>query len=362
MTPLPENLDFQVRKDDFHTTRGVESPTPGRPQPGQVIMRVDSFALTANNITYAAYGDALGYWQFYPAEEGWGRIPVWGYADVVASAHPDVEVGERLFGYWPMSRYALLAPAHVDGATVIEGAASRQTLNRFYNRYVRCALDTDYRAEEEDWRSLLQPLGLTGFLLDTFLAEHDFWGAGTVILSSASSKTSYSLAYFLHRRGGCEVVGLTSASNLDYVRDLGCYDHVLEYAEIEPGLANVSSVFVDMAGDAEVLARIHEHLNTDLCKSITVGGTHWQALGAPESLLGPAPEFFFAPSHIEERIQDWGPEEFQQRFAAAWSQLLPSMQGGISLVHGEGVEALEDIYRAMLDGTAAADKGYIISL
>ncbi len=294
--------------------------------------------------------------------EGWGRIPVWGYADVVASEHADIDTGERLFGYWPMSRYALLTPAQVDASTVVEGAPQRQQLNPFYNRYMRCAADPAYQADQEDWHSVFRPLGITGFLLDAFLGEHDFWGAQTVMLSSASSKTATCLAHFLHARGDCEVLGLTSASNLEYVRNSGCYDRVLEYAEIESHPAETPTVFVDMAGDAEVLARVHEHFNTSLCKSITVGGTHWQAIAAPQALPGPEPEFFFAPSHIQDRIKDWGPGEFQQRFARAWSLLLPKVQAGIDLVHGEGMDALEDVYRAMLEGTAAADKGYIISL
>ncbi|MBC7103757.1 MAG: DUF2855 family protein [Parvibaculum sp.] len=43
-----------------------------------MLVEIEKFALSANNITYAVAGDMLNYWSFFPAEEGWGKIPVWG--------------------------------------------------------------------------------------------------------------------------------------------------------------------------------------------------------------------------------------------------------------------------------------------
>ena len=65
-----------VRQDQLATTR--LSTTDDTPlADGQVRVRVESFALTANNITYAALGDMLNYWQFFPTgEAGWGIVPV----------------------------------------------------------------------------------------------------------------------------------------------------------------------------------------------------------------------------------------------------------------------------------------------
>jgi hypothetical protein len=39
---------------------------------GRPGFRVEKFALTANNITYAAFGEAMNYWGFYPAEDRLG--------------------------------------------------------------------------------------------------------------------------------------------------------------------------------------------------------------------------------------------------------------------------------------------------
>lgn len=51
---------FLVRQDDLATTRCLHAPAPAL-APGQVRVRVDRFAYTSNNITYAAFGDAMHY-------------------------------------------------------------------------------------------------------------------------------------------------------------------------------------------------------------------------------------------------------------------------------------------------------------
>lgn len=57
--------------------------------PGQIRLRVELFSLTANNITYAAMGEAMDYWRFFPSHDAaWGVIPVWGFGTVTESAHP----------------------------------------------------------------------------------------------------------------------------------------------------------------------------------------------------------------------------------------------------------------------------------
>lgn len=43
-------------------------------EPGQVILAPDLFSLTTNNITYAAFGDALGYDRVTAMPEPWLRL------------------------------------------------------------------------------------------------------------------------------------------------------------------------------------------------------------------------------------------------------------------------------------------------
>ncbi|MDP3171152.1 MAG: DUF2855 family protein, partial [Polaromonas sp.] len=75
-------ITLLVRKNQLSDTR-LHSAEASPLADGQVRIHVDSFALTSNNITYAAFGDAMNYWQFFPtAEDGWGIIPVWGFGTV----------------------------------------------------------------------------------------------------------------------------------------------------------------------------------------------------------------------------------------------------------------------------------------
>ncbi|WP_197703620.1 MULTISPECIES: DUF2855 family protein [unclassified Marinobacter] len=94
-------------------TNTVASPLA----PGHIRLAVDSFSFTANNITYAAAGDMLGYWQFYPPagedSDGWGVIPVWGFADVIDSSCDQITVGERLFGYFPPATHVVMQPTQI---------------------------------------------------------------------------------------------------------------------------------------------------------------------------------------------------------------------------------------------------------
>ena len=95
-----ENWDLLIDRTDLSRTevRVLPAPDTGVPADGEVLLEMERFALTANNITYGVYGDRLGYWQFFPAEENWGRIPVWGFATVRRSAVETIPVGTRLFG------------------------------------------------------------------------------------------------------------------------------------------------------------------------------------------------------------------------------------------------------------------------
>jgi hypothetical protein len=67
----PVGLDFLVKRDDWKQHRFDDAPAPNLTD-GQVLFRVDRFALTANNISYALAGEALRYWDFFPAPPGWG--------------------------------------------------------------------------------------------------------------------------------------------------------------------------------------------------------------------------------------------------------------------------------------------------
>jgi Protein of unknown function (DUF2855) len=354
-----------VRKDHLPTTR-LRTLDDEPLADGQVRVRVDSFSLTSNNITYAAFGDAMSYWQFYPTgEEGWGIVPVWGFGCVVQSQHPGVAVGERLYGYWPMASHAVLAPARLSPASFVDAAEHRAKLHPVYNQLTRCAADPFYTADTEDLQSLLRPLFITSWLIDDFMADNAFFGADTLLLSSASSKTAYGTASLLIKRPGVEVIGLTSAGNKAFCESLGCYSRVLAYEELDQVKADAASVYIDFAGNAPLRRTIHARM-VNLKYSCAIGGTHVENLGGAKDLAGPPATLFFAPAQIKKRQGDWGPGEFGARMVKAWQAFVDQVsrpaQPWIHAEHHTGDQAVLAAYAHVLGGRGDPRQGHILSL
>lgn len=359
---MADAFDFLVRKDALHETRIAPAGDVALAS-GQVLAAIDRFAFTANNVTYAVFGDMMQYWQFYPGPEGWGRIPVWGFADIARSEHPDVRVGERLFGYWPMSTFTVLEPTRVTPLGFLDGTAHRQHLHAIYNTYTRTAADPAYDPAHEDAQMLLRVLFMTAFLIDDFLGDNAFFGATSVVVASASSKTGLALAHCLHthRRGQIAVVGLTSPRNRAFVEGLGCYDRVLAYDEIARLDAGTPTAFVDMAGDGAVVRAVHEHFGDALRYSCIVGGTHWDKVEMGQTLPGVAPALFFAPDQVAKRTREWGADGLQARISGAWRAFLPAAERWIRPVHGAGPDAITRVYQEVLAGRARPDEGHVLS-
>jgi hypothetical protein len=338
----------------------VVDSDPPELERGQVLLGVHTFGLTTNNITYALVGDSMDYWNFFPAADGWGRVPVWGFADVTASEAEGVEEGTRIFGYLPPGTHLVVQPDRPSATAFVDASAHRADLPAAYNRYVRTDGDDMYEEQNEDQQMLLWPLYFTSALIDDFLDDESFFGANATVLSSASSRTSSALAFLLSRRGGAEVVGLTSAGNLEFVEGLGTYDRVVAYEEIA-SLPKEPAVYVDMAGDAKVRSAVHEHYGDELKHDAVVGMTHKDDLGGAEGLPGPRPKFFFAPSRLKKRAEDWGAEEVNRRISESWLPYVEWTRGWLEVAHESGPEAIERIYLELLDGKTDPSVGHVLT-
>ncbi len=368
---MAQPTDFIVDKNDLRNGKFVPSPLdPDKLKPGQALLKVDKFALTANNVTYAVAGDSFSYWGFFPAAEGWGRVPVWGYGDVVASAHDDVKVGTRVYGYFPMSTHLLVEPENVTNNSFTDISAHRREIHGgAYNNYQFTTADPNHSPANEPQIMLFRGLFITGFALDDFLADNTFFGAQDVVIISASSKTGYSTAQVMkqNKREGVRIIGLTSAGNVGFVKGLGCYDQVVAYDDIGT-LEKRPAVTVDMAGNPKVQVALRNHYADNLKYYCQVGGTHWEASGGDfaqggdDGLPGAAPEIFFAPGVIGKRIQEWGAAGFQARVNESWTQFLPAAKDWVRIEQFNGPQAVEKLYHEMLDGQVRPDQGPILSL
>lgn len=361
MTPYT----FLIKRRDIRDTRLETSSPPSEIADGEVLLEIEKFALTANNVTYAATGDVLGYWRFFPSHdpETWGIAPCWGFATVAASKAGGIETGERLYGFLPMASHLIIRPTNVKPFRLTDEAEHRADLPKIYNDYVRIGGLPSWDAASEPHHALFQPLFATAFLLDDFFAEQDDFGAEAIILGSASSKTAMGLAHLLHRRDGAPaVVGLTSPGNADFVGGLGDYDETVAYDAIADMSADRRVAYIDMAGNTAVKRALHTRFGDNMVYSCAVGTSHWDQFdpaAGSKDLPGAKPAFFFAPTQAVKRSQEWGAADLDSRIATALNGWIATMDW-LDIKTGEAVQDLPGLYADVADGRTAPTTGLII--
>ncbi len=351
----------QVARGDISKSRIVDVTLPPLGE-GEVRLRVESFAVTANNVTYAVVGDAFGYWNFFPGEDQWGVVPMWGHAVVEASEHPDIAVGERVYGYLPMATHLDVLPAKISAAGFSDAAAHRLPMSPIYNQYGRLAADPEHDPAREAQRMIFGPLFKTGFLIESMFRRESWFGAEAVAMTSASSKTSMALASVARDKSPqIRRIGLTSAGNVEFVRASGFYDEVLAYDAIA-SLSQGASVSVDFAGNAALLHAVHSALGEQLKYSCTVGATHvGQGFGRDNGPLpGPAPILFFAPDHAVAAIGEMGPKAFGEAVAQSWHRFIGETEGAVTVDTRSGLAAAEAAFADTVKGTADPAVGIVI--
>ena len=345
---------------------------------GQIRLRIDRFAVTANNVSYAGAGDMLGYWDFFPSSDPstWGRVPAVGYAEIVESRNADLPVGGRYHGWFPMAEtVTFTATGTRDGFR--DDGEHRQAHAPIYRSYSRTDLDPlhDEAPDGEDRHALLRVLLLTGFLADEYFADSggatahgavSSFGAEQVIVLSASSKTAIGFSQRAAKRDGLAVVGLTSSANADFVRSLGFYDSVVTYDEIDDpntGIALLDSVVIDMAGNPNVLAAVHQRLGDRIKHSMMIGRSHHDAVPtvAAGPLPGPTPQFFFAPTELDRLVENWGAAEYRRRTTEATHEFIDASRAWMSVDERRGSDGPASAWASIYAGEVTPDVGVVAS-
>jgi hypothetical protein len=365
---MENSFEFLVRRDDLGETQVRTAATVSHDElaPGQALLAIDTFSVTANNVTYGAMGEAMKYFDFFPTEEGWGKVPAWGYADVVSSKAEGIEPGARVFGFFPMASHVVFEPGKVTDSGFVDQAEHRSGLPAIYNRYGFASPESGDTPEREPLIALFAPLFTTAWLAMDWLEEEDFFGADRVLVSSASSKTALGLAYLIQRDHGdrVELVGLTSAGNVGFTEGTGYYDRVLGYDDLEDLDREVKTAYLDFSGNGGLRARIHEHFGGSLLSSTVVGAADWESLTPPggnAELPGPAPELFFAPTRVAKRNEDWGAAEVRRRVASDQNLFIDSSSSWLTIHSAEGPEGLERTWAQMIAGNVRPAEGWTVS-
>lgn len=355
--------EIQVRKDDLRAARVVEV-VPAPLAEGAARLRLELFALTSNNITYAAMGEGtLGYWDFFPGPAGWGRPPVWGFATVVQSNATGIRENDRFYGYFPISESLDAFPAKVGQRGFLDGAPHRRAKAPVYNQYLNKLADPVYDSDYEPEQTLFRPLYGTGW----WAADCVHQGQPpprTVLFSSASSKTALATAHQLRRLGDARLVALTSARNEAYVRNSGLYHETLTYEAVASIRAEAPAVYVDFLGRDALTAAVHGALGARLARSILVGATDWgdKPGGVQQptvALEGPRPEFFFVPDYAAARMRSNG--ALGLAMSCDLRKFYEVSRTFVVARRLAGIDAILDSWEQLAAGTTSPRDGLVLS-
>lgn len=334
---------------------------------GSIRVSIGPWALTANNITYMAVGDMIGYWKYFEPKDygiemvGFGRMPVWGYAEVTASKCTDVPLGTLIYGFFPIAQSLDMKPVKLTLLGFQDGTDHRTTLHPVYNGYTFVEADPSFAAHRK-LQPVLRPLFTTSFLIDDFLADETFFGAEQVLLLSASSKTALGTAYCLKQRGNIKVAALTSEGNQAFTSGTGFYDDVFTYDTITDMNPDVKTVVIDMAGNGKVMANVYDHFEENIVYNCMVGKSHWDGAPPKTPALGAPPAMFFAPDRIKLRLKEWGGETFAKNLAARWLPFCESAQDWLTIEESHEVTDLLKTYKDFLNGDVGPSKGYLFKI
>jgi NADPH-dependent curcumin reductase CurA len=336
-------------------------------QENEILLKIEKFGFTANNITYVALGKSFQYFDFFPANDSsLAKVNVWGVGSVVESRNPKFKIGEKIYGYFPVAKYYCLNPTLINHTTFYVDRPHLPADRYVYNQYFRQLGDKEYSEKQEDHMIIFRPLWGTSYFLDDYLNQNQYFNAENVIITSASSKTSYCLALLLKRRTK-KVIGLTSTGNIEFCKNLGLYDEVIDYKNVT-SLSQVKSVGVDMAGNLKLNQQISDHLNSNLVKFVTVGMSHYDANKTPalggtktKSLLDSKSVLFFAPEWIKERGVNSKHEIVINKYLV-WQEFLDFAKKNVGVDVKFGQAAVEETYLTMLSGNAKPQNGFILSM
>ena len=361
------NSTLVVERNDFSNAKFTEQNL-GDLAPDCIRVDIGPFALTANNITYMAVGDLIGYWQYFdPKAYGMnlpdmGRMPVWGYAVVSASNCAGIEVGTRIYGFFPIAGHMDIKPVKRSEFGFQDGIEHRAGLHSIYNSYVFTKADPSFAAQFDDLQPVLRPLFTTSFLIGDFFKEEKYFGAEQIIVLSASSKTALGTAFCLKRAGGARVVGLTSDKNIEFVKSTGYYDQVIGYDNISSLTSTPKTALIDMAGNGKINGDLYSHFGANIVYNCMVGKSHWQGDRPPKIEVGAPPAMFFAPDRAKKRISDWGGAGFAKNLGASWMPFCADAIKWMAIKTYSGEQDLLENYHALLAGKVDPALGQLFTL
>jgi hypothetical protein len=73
-------------------------------------------------------------------------------------------------------------------------------------------------------------------------------------------------------------------------------------------------------------------------------------------------EMFFAPSHIQKRLKEWGPEIFEQKTTAFMQSTISRSARWLKLTQLDGLQGLAEVYQDVCEGKVSPEAGLIVEM
>lgn len=205
------------------------------------------------------------------------------------------------------------------------------------------------------------------------------------MISSASSKTAFCLAYRIQRRiasngipADVKIVGLTSKGNLKFTKGLGLYHDVITYDDLTASTfpSGQKGIYVDVAGNEKLNQQMLSNYGTTFVAAIQLGmtslspssdaGDSWTtntSLDGPKNSSGPlALEQFFMPEWLAIRGRQLSIEQITSMQLEAWNELMRDCKGWVEIERIDGGDAVQKVYDGAVKSGLGPNKGYILSL
>lgn len=391
------------------------SPSPSLP-PSSLRLRPRILGLTTNNLTYARFGHLMGWYDIYPLPpntpapyndpEKYGRVAAWGYADIVESSVPGIDVGKSVYGFLPISSGTEIVKISIathagkeinDQILVLD--QHRQHLWKIYNRYQICpplpSLEEQKGKKSLGYDALMQGLFATGYNLSTYgfawesakrihpsgagpwtAQDADLHDAAIIVLNG-SGKTALSFAHALtHTRPASSrpkiIIGVGSAKSVGAITASKLYDAVCNNSDYDCVNATLEAtksqrlVLLDFGARQGVAEQWAEYIRSSaLCvpyTQVTIGGE--VAPQDPEKakkrleMLGQS--VMVNASLLREKGIEGGGDEYFTEFYEAWEGFKSGTGvGGMELRWGDGVEGWKDGWEALCRDEVAAGVGLV---
>lgn len=218
--------------------------------------------------------------------------------------------------------------------------------------------------DDEDFHMATSILFSTGWGMSQTAALHP--GKPTaLILTSASSRTSIAAAFAAKfHKLPLQVIGITSKNHVDFVRQLGTYDAVCSYEEID-SLQKQKVAVQDVAGNAQVREAIYRHFGKDVvyCGAVGVAHVTSTTLRASKQFFGGSPPTqFLVFTAIEEASKIYGQDKCKQLVMDASKAYSTEMRPSFKPERFFGPKSTSACFSDMVEGKTYPDRTYVCSL